>query len=256
VAPPVGRGGPDEPDGPSIAGAANIDYGIRNIYVDCRRSDVPVPVGYWRSVGPSQNTFFTESFIDELAHAASRDPFELRRELLKDKPRLRHVLELAAEKSGWRDPLPEGRARGIAVVLEKGGYVAEVAQVSLRDGKVVVHRVDCAVDCGQLIDPDVVRAQVVGSVVYGLTALLYGEITIDGGRVVQSNFHDYPMLRLPEMPVVDVHLVQSDAEPGGVGEPAVPPIAPAVTNALFALTGRRIRRLPLSKHDFRATATD
>ena len=255
VAPPIGRRGADEIDGPSVAGAAGIDYAIPNIYVDCRRSEIPVPVGYWRSVGPSQNTFITESFFDELAHATGRDPFELRRELLKDSPRLRNVVELAAEKAGWSDPLPVGRARGIATVVDKGGYVAEVAEISLQAGRVLVHRITCAVDCGQVIDPNVVEAQTVGSVVYGLSALLYGEITIDKGRVKQSNFHDYPLLRIPEMPIVEVHIVESHEEPGGVGEPAVPPVAPAVTNALFLLTGKRIRRLPLARYDF-STATD
>ncbi|MGH9337688.1 MAG: molybdopterin cofactor-binding domain-containing protein, partial [Vicinamibacteria bacterium] len=255
VAPPIGRGGPDEVDSPSVSGAADLEYAIPNVHVEYCRSDVPVPVGYWRSVGPSQNTFITESFLDELAHAAGRDPVEIRRELLKDSPRLRNVVELAAEKSGWGTPLPPGRARGIAAVLDKGGHAAEVAEVSLANGRVVVHRVTCAVDCGQLIDPDVVDAQVTGSVVYGLSALLYGEITIEAGRVAESNFHDYPLVRIPEMPVIDVHLVKNHEEPGGAGEPAVPPIAPAVTNALFVLTGERIRRLPLSRYDF-SKATD
>jgi isoquinoline 1-oxidoreductase beta subunit len=255
TAPPVGRGGADSIDGPSVAGASNLEYAIPNIHVDVRRSPVPVPVGYWRSVGPSQNTFITESFFDEIAHAAGRDPFELRRELLKDNPRLRHVVELAAEKAGWGNPLPDGRAHGIAAVLDKGGYVAEVVEVSIESGRIVVHRVTCGVDCGQIIDPNVVEAQIVGSVVYGLSALLHGEITIEKGRVAQSNFHDYPILRIPDMPKVDVHIVDSTEEPGGVGEPGVPPIAPAVTNAIFRLTGQRIRRLPLSRYDF-SIATD
>ena len=232
-------------DGPAVAGIADMHYGIPNFLVEYMRANEEVPVGYWRSVGPSQNTFFLESFVDELAHAAKRDPFELRRELLAGHPRLRRVLELAAERSGWGTPLPKGRARGIAVVEDKGGLVAEVAEVSLANGKVAVHRVTCAADCGRIIHPGIVEAQLSGSVAAGLTAALYGEITIAKGRVEQGNFHDYRMLRMGEMPQIDVHIVESDEEPGGVGEPGVPPIAPAVANALFALTGRRVRRLPI-----------
>lgn len=256
VAPPLGRGSRDEVDSSSVQGAADMLYAVPNVHVDYGRSSIPVPVGHWRSVGPSQNTFITESLLDELAHAAGKDPFELRRELLSESPRLRRVVELAAETSGWGTSLPAGRARGIAAVLNKGGHVAEVAEVSIRGGQVLVHRVTCAVDCGQIIDPDVVKAQVVGSVVYGLTALLHGKITMEQGRVAQSNFDDYPLLRIPQMPQVDVHLVESTEEPGGVGEPAVPPIAPAVTNALFVLTGNRIRKLPISRQDLQAAATE
>jgi isoquinoline 1-oxidoreductase beta subunit len=186
-----------------------------------------------------------ESFIDEMAHAAKRDPFEFRREMLQSHPRLRHVLEVAAETSGWGTPAPAGRARGIAVVEDKGGLVAEVAEVSLEGGQVRVHKVTCAADCGQIIHPGIVEAQLSGSVVAGLTAALYGEITIEKGRVKEKNFNDYRMLRMSEMPEIRVHVVASHEEPGGVGEPAVPPIAPAVANALFALTGRRIRKLPI-----------
>lgn len=237
-----GRGGID---GPAVAGLADMHYDIPNVSVDYVRADLPVPVGYWRSVGPSQNTFMLESFVDEMAHAARRDPFEFRRELLGGNPRLRHVLEVAAERSGWGKPLPAGRARGIAVVEDKGGLVAEVAEVSVQNGKVRVHRVTCAADCGQIIHPGIVEAQMSGSIVAGLTAALYGEITIEKGRVKQGNFHDYPMLRMGEMPQIDVHIVLNHEPPGGVGEPGVPPIAPAVANALFALTGKRIRKLPI-----------
>lgn len=222
-----------------------MPYEIPNLFVDYGRSPVPVPTGHWRSVGPSQNTFVVESFIDELAHTADRDPVEFRRELLREHTRLRRVLELAAEKAGWGTSLPAGRARGVALVEDKGGLVAEVAEVSLDGRRVRVHRVTCAADFGQIVNPATVHAQVVGSVVTGLSAACYGEITIEGGRVMQSNFDDYPLLRIDEMPEVDVHIVKSTADPGGVGEPAVPPIAPAVTNALFALTGVRVRRLPI-----------
>lgn len=238
-------GGRGPIDGPAVAGIADTHYAIPNVLVEYVRAELAVPVGYWRSVGPSQNTFVLESFIDEMAHAARRDPFEFRRELLAGHPRLRHVLEVAAEQSGWGKPLPRSRARGIAVVEDKGGLVAEVAEVSVERGRVRVHRVTCAADCGQIIHPGIVEAQMVGSVVAGLTAALHGEITIEAGRVKQGNFHDYPLLRIGEMPEVDVHIIKNTEEPGGVGEPGVPPIAPAVANAVFALTGKRIRRLPI-----------
>ena len=238
-------GGRSGIDGPAVAGIGDMHYGIPNVRVEYGRANVDVPVGYWRSVGPSQNTFFLESFVDELAHSAKRDPVDLRLELLAAHPRLRRVVEVAAERSGWGKPLPRGRARGIAVVEDKGGLVAQVAEVSLANGKVRVHRVTCAADCGRIIHPGIVEAQLSGSVIAGLTAALYGEITIDRGRVAQGNFNDYRMVRMAEAPAIDVHIVPSEEEPGGVGEPGVPPIAPAVTNALFALTGTRIRRLPI-----------
>jgi CO/xanthine dehydrogenase Mo-binding subunit len=238
-------GGRGAVDGPAVAGIADMQYDIANVRVDYMRASLPVPVGYWRSVGPSQNTFALESFIDEMAHAAGRDPFEFRREMLVGHPRLKHVLEVAAERSGWGNALPSGRARGIAVVEDKGGLVGQVAEVSLEDGRIRVHKVTCAADCGQIIHPGIVEAQMSGSIAAGLTAALYGEITIENGRVKQGNFNDYQMLRMREMPEIDVHIVINHEEPGGVGEPGVPPIAPAVANALFVLTGKRIRRLPI-----------
>jgi CO/xanthine dehydrogenase Mo-binding subunit len=238
-------GGRGNVDGPAVAGLADMHYAIPNVHVEYVRPTLPVPVGYWRSVGPSQNTFVLESFVDEMAHAAGRDPLEFRLEMLRDEPRLRHVLEMAAERAGWGKPLPQGRARGIAVVEDKGGRVAEVAEVSLENGRIRVHKVSCAADCGQIIHPGIVEAQMSGSIVAGLTAAFYGEITIEKGRVKQGNFNDYGMLRMREMPEIDVHIVMNGEEPGGVGEPGVPPIAPAVANALFVLTGKRIRRLPL-----------
>jgi isoquinoline 1-oxidoreductase beta subunit len=186
-----------------------------------------------------------ESFIDEMAHAAGRDPVEFRREMLAGDERLRHVLELAAEQAGWGTPLPAGRARGIALLEDRGGRVAEVAEVSVVNNRVRVHKVTVAADCGQIIHPGIVEAQLSGSVIAGLTAALYGEITIEKGRVTQANFNDYPMMRMREIPEIRVSLVESHEEPGGVGEPAVPPIAPAVTNAIFALTGQRVRKLPI-----------
>jgi isoquinoline 1-oxidoreductase beta subunit len=245
VAQPISGGGRGGIDGPAVASLADTPYAFRNYLVEYHRAQLAVPVGYWRSVGPSQNCFILESFIDELAHAAGRDPVEFRRELLANDPRMRHVLDVAAERSGWGKPLPAGRARGIALVDDKGGRVAEVAEVSLQDGNVRAHKVTVVADCGQIIHGGIVEGQLSGSVVAGLTAALYGEITIENGRVKQTNFRDYQMLRMDEMPAVDVFVVRNHEEPGGVGEPGVPPIAPAVTNALFALTGTRIRRLPI-----------
>ena len=214
--------------------------------IEAVQPDWDVPLGFWRSVGSSQNGFLIESFIDELAVAAGRDPVEYRTAMLGAKPRHLGVLALAAEKAGWGTPLPEGRARGVAVVESFSSYVAEVAEVSLNpDRSVRVHRVVAAVDCGTVVNPDIVAAQVESAIVYGLTAALHGEITIDRGRVAQSNFHDYPLLRMREMPVVEVHIVPSTEAPTGIGEPGTPPIAPAVANAVFTLTGKRLRSLPM-----------
>lgn len=232
-------------DSTSVEGAADIPYGIPNIHCDWVRADVGVPVGFWRSVGHSQNAFVTECFIDELAGAAGQDPYQFRRSLLAGAPRHLGVLELAATKAGWGSALPEGRARGIAVAESFGSYVAEVAEVSLENGKPRVHRVVCAIDCGVHVNPDIIAAQMASGIVFGLTAALYGEITIDNGGAKQGNFDSYRMLRLREMPEVEVHIVPSTDGPGGVGEPGTPPIAPAVVNALAALTGQRIRKLPI-----------
>jgi isoquinoline 1-oxidoreductase beta subunit len=244
---------PNGIDSLMLAGAADLPYAIPNLQVEYRHKEVGVPVGFWRSVGSSHNAFVTEGFMDELAAAAGKDPYEYRRALLSKSPRHRGVLDLAATKAGWGAPLPEGRHRGIAVAFSYGSWVAEVAEVSVAsDGTVRVHRVVCAVDCGLAVNPDQVRAQMEGSIVYGLTAVLYGTITIDGGRVQQSNFHDYPMLRIDSMPSVEVHIVPSGERPGGVGEPGVPPIAPAVVNALFVATTKRIRRLPIRPEELRS----
>jgi CO/xanthine dehydrogenase Mo-binding subunit len=244
-----GGGGPGgaRVDRNAVDGIVSMPYAIPNVFVDYARPDIRVPTGYWRSVGPSQNVFMIEGMIDEMAHAAGRDPLEFRLQMLSGQPRVRRALEVAAEQAGWGSPPPAGRARGIGLVIDKGGYVAEIAEVSVEGGRVRVHRVTCGADYGIVINPSVVEAQTVGCVVNGITAALYGEISLRGGRVVQSNFHNYMMLGIDEMPVVDVHLIDSDEEPGGAGEPALPPIAAAVANAVFALTGERIRRLPLSK---------
>jgi isoquinoline 1-oxidoreductase beta subunit len=236
----------DKFDDSAVEGIANLPYSIPNLLVEAVQPDWAVPLGFWRSVGSSQNGFLVESFMDELAWAAGQDPVEYRKALLASKPRHLGVLQLAAEKSGWGSPLPEGRARGVAVMESFNSYVAEVAEVSLNPDRTVrVHRVVAAVDCGTVVNPDIVVAQVESAIVFGLTAALHGEITIDRGRVAQSNFHDYPLLRMREMPAVEVHLVQSTAAPTGIGEPATPPIAPAVANAVYALTKQRIRQLPL-----------
>jgi isoquinoline 1-oxidoreductase beta subunit len=235
-------------DATSVEGASTLPYAIPNLGVELHTTDVGVPVLWWRSVGSSHTAFSTETFLDELAHAAGRDPVAARRALLGKHPRHLAVLELAAQASGWGGPLAAGRARGVAVHESFGSVVAQVAEVSLgADGRPRVHRVVCAVDCGIAINPDVIRAQMEGGIGYGLGAALWSEITLQAGRVQQSNFHDYRPLRIDEMPEIEVHVVPSSQAPSGVGEPSVPPIAPAVANALFHLTGQRVRRLPFAR---------
>ena len=243
-----GRGGGSRADRNAVDGLVTMQYDVANVLIDYASPEVRTPTGYWRSVGPSQNCWITESIIDELAHAASRDPLEFRLSMLDGSPRIQHALEVAADRAGWGTPPPQGRARGIGIVLDKGGYVAQIAEVSVQQGAVRVHKVTCAADYGFVINPLTVEAQTVGCIVNGLAAALYGEITIADGAVVQSNFHNYELLRIDEMPDVDVHIIDSEEEPGGAGEPALPPTAPAVTNAIFALTGNRIRKLPIKNH--------
>jgi isoquinoline 1-oxidoreductase beta subunit len=234
-------------DGTSIEGAANLPYAIPNMLVTCAKADFPIPVWFWRSVGSSINGYVTECFVDEVAKAGGKDPVELRRRLLTDHPRHRRVLDLAAEKAGWGTPLPAGRARGVAVHESFGSIVAEVAEVSLGAGGVPrVHHVVCAVDCGQYVNPDTVVAQMESGIAYGLSAALWGEITIAQGRAVQNNFDTYRVLRIDEMPVVETHIVAEGDPMGGIGEPGTPPIAPAVCNALLVLTGNPVRRLPIA----------
>jgi len=235
-------------DGEAVEGAVGMPYAIANVHVDYHMPDTGVPVGFWRSVNNTFNAFVVESFVDELAHAAKKDPYEYRRDLLGKAPRHLGVLNLAASKAGWGSALPAGRARGIAVWKAFETYVAEVAEVSLgEDGTPRVHRVVCAVDCGPVVNPGIVEAQMESAIVYGLTAALWGEITLDKGRVQQSNFNNYLMLRQADMPRIEVHIVPSSEAQGGAGEPGTPPIGPAVCNAIFALNGKRIRKLPIGK---------
>jgi isoquinoline 1-oxidoreductase beta subunit len=226
-------------------GALNLPYAIPNILVSYARVNSAVPVGYWRSVASSQNAFITECFLDEVAAAGGKDPYALRRALLGEQARLRAVLELAAAKADWGSPAAAGRFRGIAVAESFRSYVAQVAEVSIAGGQPRVHRVVCAIDCGMTVNPDTIAAQMESAIVFGLTAALKGEISIADGRVVQSNFHDYPLLGFDECPDIEVYIVPSEADPGGVGEPGTPPIAPAVANAVFAATGNPVRRLPI-----------
>ena len=236
-------------DRTGVEGVADILYGIPNILVEYHAADAGIPVSYWRSVGYSQNTFFTESFVDELAAAGGKDPLELRRRLLAKSPRMLGPLELAAAKAGWGQPHPHGRFGGIAVANNVGSFNAQVAEISVSQGKLRVHRVVCAVDCGHVVNPRGVEQQIQSGIVFGLTAALKGSITIDRGRVQQQNFHQYDVLRIDEMPHVEVHLVPSQNAPGGIGESSTPGIAPAVANALFAATGKRVRRLPIRPED-------
>ena len=241
-----------EVDPTSVEGAKEIPYEIPNILVELHSPKIGVPVQWWRSVGHSHTAFVVESFVDEAAHEAGKDPYEFRRKLLVKHPRHFGVLTLAAEKAGWNAPLPKGRARGIAVHESFGSFVAQVAEVSVSAaGEVRIHRVVCAIDCGMIVNPDTIKAQMESGNVFGLSAALHGEISFKDGKVEQSNFHDYPILRLNEMPVVEVYLVPSKEKPGGVGEPGVPPIAPAVCNAIFAATGKRIRRLPIPTEELK-----
>jgi isoquinoline 1-oxidoreductase beta subunit len=234
-------------DATSVEGVSDSAYlkAIPDHQVNLVSPKTGIPVLWWRSVGHSHTAFVMESLMDELALAAGKDPVEYRRGLLKEHPRHLGVLNLAAEKAGWGQPLPTGRARGIAIHESFGSFIAQVAEVSIDKGSIRVHRVVCAVDCGIAVNPAGIEAQMESGIAFGLGAALYSELKFKDGRVQQSNFHDYRVLRLNEMPVVEVHIVPSTEKPGGVGEPGTPPIAPAVANAVAALTGKRLRELPL-----------
>ncbi|MFM1925205.1 MAG: Isoquinoline 1-oxidoreductase subunit beta [Pseudomonadota bacterium] len=235
----------DMPDKTTSEGLFDLPYGFASQHMSHVATKSGVPVGFWRSVGHSHNAFFLESFIDELAVATRQDPLAFRLQWLKDAPRYAAVLQLAADKAGWGQALPPGRARGLALHESFGSITAQVAEVSLEQGEIRVHRVVCAIDCGTVVNPGTVAQQVESSVLYGMSAALFGKIDIVAGVVQQSNFPNYPMVSLKQSPVVETHIVPSTRHPAGVGEPAVPPIAPAVANALFALTGKRQRALPL-----------
>jgi isoquinoline 1-oxidoreductase beta subunit len=238
-------------DPSSVEAADNLPYDLGNIHVDYVMAETPVPLWWWRSVGNSQNGYIREAFFDEVAAAAGEDPYQLRRKLIPEGDRHRRVLERAASEADWGRSLPEGRAQGIAVVHSFGSYCAEVAEVSVSANREVrVHRVDVAIDCGAVVNPEIVAEQMESGVVYGLSAAMGEAITLNRGQVEQANFDDYQILRIDQMPEVRVHIVDSDADPGGIGEPGTPPIAPAVANAVFAATGEPVRRLPLTRAGF------
>jgi isoquinoline 1-oxidoreductase beta subunit len=233
----------------AIDSAADTPYDIANLRVEYVRDEPPaVPTGFWRGVGPNNNVFAIESFIDELARKVNKDPVAFRRDLLDKTPRLRAALELAADKAGWGSPLPPRTGRGVAVQGAFGSFIATVAQAHVDEhGEVRVQRLVSAVDTGIVVNPDTVIAQLQGGLTFGLTAALYGNIDIDKGRVRQSNFHDYRMLRINEMPQIEVHLIKSGEAPGGIGETGTTAAPPALGNALFAATGIRLRRLPIDR---------
>jgi isoquinoline 1-oxidoreductase beta subunit len=230
----------------AVEAAQNYPYDVPNIAVTYNREEIGINVGYWRSVSHALNCFVAESFMDELAHAAGKDPYAFRAALLSKQPRYKQVLDTAADKAGW-GKAPAGHFQGISLMEGYGTYMAQVAEVSVEGGALKIHRITCAVDCGSVVNPNIVDQQIHGSILFGLTAALWGEITLAGGQVQQKNFDSYRLLRLPEAPPIEVHLIQSDEAPGGLGEPGTALIAPALANAIFAATGKRMRALPISK---------
>src|SRR5947208_4734087 len=247
----IARWGPpffkDGLDSDTIEGAIDLVYGLPNLHVEYVRAEPPgIPTAFWRSVGPSHNVFVVESFMDELAATAKQDPVAYRLALLNKTPGAKAVLALAAEKAGWGEPLPEGVGRGVSLQFVFATYMAQVAEVEVaKDGAVRVRRVVCAVDCGTVVNPDTVRAQIQSAVMFGITAALYGKITLKDGRVEQTNFDTYQILRMNEAPAIEVYIVPSSEPPGGMGEAGTSAIVPAVTNAIFAATGKRLRKLPI-----------
>jgi isoquinoline 1-oxidoreductase subunit beta len=250
-APPFFNNGFD-PD--TVDGALDLPYSFPNVRLEyVQHEPNGIPTAFWRSVGPSHNIFVVECFIDELAAAAKKDPVEYRKALLDKSPRAQAVLEIAAEKAGWGQALPKGSGRGVSVQTTFGSYMAQVAEVGVsKDGEVRVKRVTCAVDCGIPVNPNTIEAQVQSAIIYGLSAVLYGEVTLKNGRVEQSNFDTYKALRINEAPAIDVLIVQSNEAPGGIGEPGTSALAPAVANAIFAATGVRLRKLPIDASKLKA----
>jgi isoquinoline 1-oxidoreductase subunit beta len=243
-------------DGDSTEGAINLVYDFPNLHVEYARVEPKgVTTGFWRSVGPSHNVFVVESFVDELAAAAKQDPVAYRRALLGKSPRAKAVLDLAAEKSGWGQPLPKGVGRGVSLQFVFGSYLAQVAEVEVsKDGNVRVRRVVCAMDCGTVVNPDTVQAQLMSGVTFGATAALYGEITLKNGRVEQTNFDTYQMIRMNEAPEIEVHVVKSAEPPGGMGETGTSGVVPAIANAIYAATGKRLRKMPVDANALKQPA--
>ena len=232
-------------DPASVEGVDDLPYSIPNIAVESHQAEINVPVQWWRSVGHSHTAFAVECFIDELAALAQKDPYQFRRALLQKQPRHLGVLDLAAQKAGWDKPLPKGMGRGIAVHFAFGSYAAHVAEVSVTDGSVRVHRMVCAIDCGQYVNPGIIAAQTEGGAIFGASAALFQELTFENGRLQQTNFNTFPVMRMNECPEIETHIVDNHEKSGGIGEPGVPCAAPAIANAIFAATGKRIRRLPI-----------
>jgi len=232
-------------DPASVEGVDDLPYAIPNVTVESHQAEIGVPVQWLRSVGHSHTAFAVECFVDELAALAQKDPYQFRRQLLQKQPRHLGVLDLAAQKAGWDKPLPKAMGRGIAVHFAFGSYSAHVAEVSVTDGKVRVHRMICAIDCGQYVNPGIIAAQTEGGAIFGASAALFQELTFANGRLQQTNFHTFPVMRMNECPEIETHIVESNEKAGGIGEPGVPCAAPAIANAVFAVTGKRIRRLPI-----------
>jgi isoquinoline 1-oxidoreductase subunit beta len=237
-----------DPD--SVEGAIDLPYALPNLRVEYLRVEPPaIPTAFWRSVGPSHNVFVTESFIDELAAAAKQDPVAYRLALLAKSPRAKAVLDLAADKAGWGQRLHKGSGRGVSLQNVFGSYLAQVVEVEVsNEGAVRVRRVVCAVDCGTVVNPDTVEAQIQSGIIFGATAALYGEITIKEGRVEQTNFDTYQIMRIDEAPVIEVHIVKSTEPPGGMGEAGTSAIVPAIANAVYAATGKRLRKMPIDSN--------
>jgi isoquinoline 1-oxidoreductase beta subunit len=242
-APPAVKNGVD-PDAVEVA--ADLPYDLPNQLIDyVRQEPHAIPTAFWRGVGPTRGTFVVESFIDELAAQTKTDPVKYRRDLLGKSPRALNVLNVATQAAGWGSTVPKGQGRGVSVMHAFGSFFAMVADVAVDQGEVRVNRVVCAVDCGMVVNPNTVEAQIQGGIIFAITAALYSEITIDRGRVQQSNFTDYRILRINETPTIDVHIVKSSEAPGGIGEPGTAAAQPAIANAIYAATGKRLRQLPV-----------